>query len=172
MCWRRSITSSCGATACSLACCRSRTDCDRMSETAILVDLSPARRRLAFSILLIGSLIPSLNMFIVTIALPSMRDALNASESQTSLIVTGYSAAFSVCPVTVGRHADLYGRRLVYVLGVVGFTLGSLTAGLAPSPVYLVIGRILQGMFGAAMVPPVLASLRALFKGDEIPRAL
>ncbi|HXE29721.1 MAG TPA: MFS transporter [Stellaceae bacterium] len=143
-----------------------------MSETAILVDLSPARRRLAFSILLIGSLIPSLNMFIVTIALPSMRDALNASESQTSLIVTGYSAAFSVCLITGGRLADLYGRRLVYVLGVVGFTLGSLTAGLAPSPVFLVIGRILQGMFGAAMVPPVLASLRALFKGDEIPRAL
>ena len=143
-----------------------------MSETAVLVDLSPARRRLAFSILLIGSLIPSLNMFIVTIALPSMRDALNASESQTSLIVTGYSAAFSVCLITGGRLADLYGRRLVYVLGVVGFTLGSLTAGLAPSPVFLVIGRILQGMFGAAMVPPVLASLRALFKGDEIPRAL
>ena len=143
-----------------------------MSETAILVDLSPARRRLAFSILLIGSLIPSLNMFIVTIALPSMRDALNASESQTSLIVTGYSAAFSVCLITGGRLADLYGRRLVYVLGVVGFTLGSLTAGLAPSPVFLVIGRILQGIFGAAMVPPVLASLRTLFKGDEIPRAL
>lgn len=144
-----------------------------MSETAaILVDISPARRRLAFYILLTGSLIPSLNMFIVTIALPSMRAALGASESQTSLVVTGYSAAFSVCLITGGRLADLYGRRLVYMLGVAGFTIGSLSAGLAPSPVFLVIGRILQGMFGAAMVPPVLAALRTLFKGEEIPRAL
>ena len=49
-----------------------------MSQSAILIDLSPARRRLAFFVLLIGSLIPSLNMFIVTIALPSIRTALGA----------------------------------------------------------------------------------------------
>jgi MFS family permease len=143
-----------------------------MSQSAILIDLSPGRRRLAFYILLIGSLIPSLNMFIVTIALPSIRAALGASESQTSLIVTGYSAAFSVCLITGGRLADLYGRRLVYIIGVAGFTLGSLSAGLAPNPVFLVIGRITQGIFGAAMVPPVLAALRTLFTAKEIPGAL
>lgn len=143
-----------------------------MSQTAILADLSPARRRLAFSILLTGSLVPSLNTFIVTIALPAIRSALGASEAETSLIVTGYASAFSVCLITGGRLADLYGRRLVYVLGTAGFTIGSLTAGLAPDPIILVIGRILQGLFGAAMVPPVLASLRTLFKGEEIPRAL
>jgi predicted MFS family arabinose efflux permease len=143
-----------------------------MSQSAILIDLSPARRRLAFFVLLIGSLIPSLNMFIVTIALSSIRTALGASESQTSLIVTGYSAAFSVCLITGGRLADLYGRRLIYIVGVAGFTLGSLSAGLAPNPVFLVIGRITQGIFGAAMVPPVLAALRTLFTEKEIPRAL
>ena len=143
-----------------------------MSQTAILVDLSPARRRLAFSVLLIGSLLPSLNTFIVTIALPAIRGALGASEAQTSLIITGYTSAFSVCLITGGRLADLYGRRLVYILGTAGFTLGSLAAGLAPNPTTLVIGRILQGLFGAAVVPPVLASLRTLFKGEEIPWAL
>jgi MFS family permease len=128
-----------------------------MTQTAVLADLSPARRRLAFSILLIGSLIPSLNTFIVTIALPVIRGALGASEAETSLIVTGYASAFSVCLITGGRLADLYGRRLVYILGTAGFTLASLGAGLAPEPTTLVIGRILQGLFGAAMVPQVLA---------------
>ena len=143
-----------------------------MSEVGILADLSPARRRLAFSILLVGALLPSLNTFIVTIALPAIRGALGASEAETSLIIAGYSSAFSVCLITGGRLADLYGRRLVYVLGVTGFTIGSLCAGLAPDPATLVIGRILQGIFGAAMVPPVLASLRTLFRGDEVPWAL
>jgi MFS family permease len=143
-----------------------------VSQTALLADLSQVRRRLAFSILLIGSLIPSLNMFIVTIALPSMRDGIGATEAQTSLIVTGYSSAFSVCLITGGRLADLYGRRFIYMIGIVGFTLGSLCAGLAPNPIFLIVGRIAQGIFGALMVPPVLASLRSLFRQDEIPGAL
>jgi len=143
-----------------------------MSQSAILVDLSPARRRVAFYVLLLGALLPSLNTFIVTIALPSMRAALGASEAETSLVVAGYAAAFSVCLITGGRLADLYGRRLVYVLGVAGFTLGSLCSGLAPDPTTLVVGRIFQGVFGAAMVPPVLAALRTLFRADEIPWAL
>ena len=77
-----------------------------------------------------------------------------------------------MCLITGGRLADLYGRRLIYIVGVAGFTLGSLSAGLAPNPVFLVIGRITQGIFGAAMVPPVLAALRTLFTEKEIPRAL
>ncbi len=143
-----------------------------MTQTAILADLTPARRKLAFSVLLAGSLLPSLNTFIVTIALPVIRGAIGASEAETSLIVTGYASAFSVCLITGGRLADLYGRRLIYILGTAGFTLASLGAGLAPDPTTLVIGRTLQGLFGAAMVPPVLASLRALFRSEEIPGAL
>ena len=143
-----------------------------MSQPALLLDLSPARRRLAFCVLLAGALLPSLNTFIVTIALPAIRAALDASEAETSLIVTGYTSAFSVCLITGGRLADLFGRRLIYIFGTAGFTLGSLCAGLAPNPTFLVIGRILQGIFGAAMVPPVLATLRTLFHGDDIPWAL
>jgi len=143
-----------------------------MSETAILADVSPARRRVAFYVLLVGALVPSLNTFIVTIALPVIRDSLGASEAETSLIITGYTSAYSVCLVTGGRIADLFGRRFIYVAGLAGFTLASLLAGLAPDPRLLVIGRILQGIFGAAMVPPVLASLRALFTREEIPWAL
>ena len=143
-----------------------------MSQTAILVDLSPARRRLAFYVLLAGALMPSLNTFIVTIALPAIRSALDASDSETNLIVAGYSSAYAVCLVTGGRLGDLFGRRLMYLIGMAGFTLTSLLCGLAPDALTLVIARILQGVTGALIAPPVLAALRSLFTGEEIPWAL
>jgi MFS family permease len=143
-----------------------------MSQTAILADLTPARRRLAFYILLLGALLPSLNMFVVTIALPAIRAALDASASETSLVVAGYSSAYAVCLITGGRLGDLYGRRVVYLIGMAGFTLSSLLCGLAPDAVTLVIGRVLQGVTAAMMAPPVLAALRTLFAGNEIPWAL
>ena len=143
-----------------------------MSRTAIPADLSPARRRLAFYILLTGALMPSLNTFIVTIALPAIRAALHASDSETNLIVAGYSSAYAVCLVTGGRLGDLFGRRLVYLVGMAGFTLTSLLCGLAPDSLLLVIARILQGVTGAMIAPPVLAALRSLFSGEDIPWAL
>ena len=143
-----------------------------MSQTARLADLSPARRRLAFYILLTGALMPSLNTFIVTIALPAIRAALDASDSETNLIVAGYSAAYAVCLVTGGRLGDLFGRRFMYLVGMAGFTLSSLLCGIAPNSLLLVIARILQGVTGALIAPPVLAALRSLFTGAEIPWAL
>jgi MFS family permease len=143
-----------------------------MSHTAILADLSPARRRVAFYVLLAGALLPSLNVFIVTIALPVIRAALDASSSETNLIVAGYSSAYAVCLITGGRLADLFGRRVIFIVGMTGFTLSSLACGLAPDALLLVIARIFQGVFGALMAPVVLAALRALFTGDDIPWAL
>jgi MFS family permease len=143
-----------------------------MSQTAILADLSPARRRLAFYILLTGALMPSLNTFIVTIALPAIRAALGASDSETNLIIAGYSSAYAVCLVTGGRLSDLYGRRFMYLAGMAAFTLCSLLCGLAPNSFLLVVARILQGVTAAMIAPPVLAALRSLFSGEDIPWAL
>lgn len=143
-----------------------------MSQTAVLLALSPARRRVAFYVLLIGALLPSLNMFIVTIALPAIRAALGATASETNLVVAGYSAAYATCLVTGGRLADLFGRRLIYIVGMTGFAASSLLCGLAPDPLLLLVGRVLQGVTAAMTAPPALAALRSLFTGDEIPWAL
>jgi EmrB/QacA subfamily drug resistance transporter len=143
-----------------------------MTDTVLLTSLSPARRRLAFYMLLLGALMPPLNVFIVTIALPSIRDGLQANASETSLIVSGYAAAFAVCLITGGRLGDLFGRRLIYLIGMAGFTLTSLLCGLAPSAELLVISRILQGVSGALMAPAVLAAVRTLFGPAEISWAL
>jgi EmrB/QacA subfamily drug resistance transporter len=143
-----------------------------MADTVLITSLSPARRRLAFYVLLLGTLMPSLNMFIVTIALPAIRDALGASSSETGLVLSGYSSAYAVCLITGGRLADLFGRRLMFLIGMAGFTLTSLLAGLAPNAEVLVACRVLQGVSSALMAPPVLAGVRTLFTQDEIPWAL
>jgi len=143
-----------------------------MSDTVLLTSLSPARRRVAFYMLLLGALMPPLNVFIVTIALPSIRASLQANASETGLIVSGYAAAFAVCLITGGRLGDLFGRRLIYLVGMVGFTLMSLLCGLAPSAELLVIGRIFQGICAALMAPAVLAAMRTLFGPSEISWAL
>src|SRR5665213_1996560 len=143
-----------------------------MADTVLLTKLSSARRRLAFYLLLLGAFLPSLNMFVVTIALPSIRESLGASASQTSLIISGYSSAYAVCLITGGRLGDLFGRRLMFMIGMSGFTAMSLMCGLAPTTTVLVAGRVLQGMFSAVMAPPVLAGIRTLFQPQDIPWAL
>jgi EmrB/QacA subfamily drug resistance transporter len=143
-----------------------------MADTVLLTRLTPARRRLAFYLLLLGAIMPSLNMFVVTIALPAIREALGASASETSLIVSGYSSAYAVCLITGGRLADLFGRRFMFLVGMAGFTAASLLCGLAPSAAILVLGRILQGVSAALIAPPVLAGIRTLFSPEEIPWAL
>jgi len=121
---------------------------------------------------MLGALMPPLNVFIVTIALPSIRASLQANASETGLIVSGYASAFAVCLITGGGLGDLFGRRFIYLVGMAGFTLTSLLCGCAPSATLLVIGRILQGICAALMAPAVLAAIRTLFTSEELPWAL
>ncbi|HUZ75694.1 MAG TPA: MFS transporter [Stellaceae bacterium] len=143
-----------------------------MVEADLSTTLTPARRRIAFYLLLLGAFMPSFNMFVVTIALPVIRDALAASASEASLVVSAYTSAYAVCLITGGRLGDLYGRRLMFLIGMAGFVATSLMCGLAPSIALLVGARVLQGMFAALMAPPVLAGIRTLFSPEEIPWAL
>ncbi len=142
------------------------------AESELLTSLTPARRQLAFYLLLLGAFMPSLNMFVVTIALPVIRDALGATPAESSLIISGYSSAYAVCLITGGRLGDLFGRRLMFLIGMSGFTAMSLMCGLAPNTTVLVAGRVLQGVFSAVMAPPVLAGIRTLFRPQDIPWAL
>jgi MFS family permease len=123
-------------------------------------------------VLLAGALLPPVDFFIVNVALPSMREGLAIPASQAQLILSGYAASYAVFLVTGGRLGDLYGRRLSFALGVGGFTLASLVCGVATSGIVLVAGRLLQGLSAAALVPQALGSIRALFAGPALGRAL
>jgi EmrB/QacA subfamily drug resistance transporter len=99
-----------------------------------------------------------LDFTIVNIALPSMERDFDVTTSVVQWVVTGYAIAFSGLLILGGRAADMLGRRRVFIVGLVVFSLASLAGGLAGDPVLLVASRVVQGA-GAALVAPAALSL-------------
>lgn len=114
-----------------------------------------------------------LDISIVNVALPSIKEALNFSESSLQWVVTAYALTFGGFLLLGGRAADLFGRRKVLLTGMIGFTLFSLLIGLAQSSVMMIVMRALQGMTAAFMSPAALSIVLTTFKeGVERNRAL
>ncbi|MGV2196673.1 MFS transporter [Agrobacterium vitis] len=130
------------------------------------------RRWTALVILLVGAFLPPLDFFIVNVALPSIREDLQASASTMQLIISGYATSYAVMLITGGRMGDLYGRRNVFLSGMAAFAAASAVCGLAWSPSVLIAGRVLQGFAAAIMAPQALASINAIFPDHEKSKAL
>lgn len=122
-------------------------------------------------VVLTGTFMTFLDFFIVNVALPSIQHDLGAGPAAIQLVVAGYGLTFSVGMITGGRLGDLYGRRRMFTIGLVLFTLTSTACGLAPSAAFLVIARVLQGGAGAMMTPQVLAILGTVYAGGRRARA-
>ncbi len=110
---------------------------------------------------------PPLDFFIVNVTLPSIHETLHAAPAQVQLVISGYAAGYAVFLATAGRLGDLYGRRLLFLLGMAGFTLMSALCGSAVSPLMLVIARIGQGVTAALLAPQVLGALPTLFDDER-----
>ncbi|KQR81518.1 MFS transporter [Burkholderia sp. Leaf177] len=130
------------------------------------------RRWFSFVVLLAGAFLPPLDFFIVNVALPSIRTSLGTTSAEVQLVISGYAAAYAVFLITGGRLGDIYGRRRVFLAGLVCFGVSSFICGLSMSPAMLIAGRVLQGLSAAAMAPQGLASINALFPEQERARAL
>jgi EmrB/QacA subfamily drug resistance transporter len=100
---------------------------------------------------------------IVNVALPAIERDLGLGLSQLEWIVTGYALTFAALMLTGGKLADLYGRRLIFVVGLAVFTLASLACGLATSGEFLIGARIFQGVGAALMNPATLSIISATF---------
>jgi len=142
------------------------------SERAAGTAAADPRRWLALAVLLTGTLLPPLDFFIVNGALPAIRTDLKASSDVSQLVISVYAAAYAVTLILGGRLGDLYGRKRVFIAGMLGFGVASALCGLAPSPGMLVVGRLLQGISAAIMAPQSLASIHAIFPASEKNRAL
>jgi len=117
-----------------------------------------ARSGLRLALILVASFMVVLDFTIVNIALPSMERDFGVSTSVVQWVVTGYAIAFSGLLILGGRAADMLGRRRIFIVGLLVFSLASLAGGLAGDPVLLVASRIVQGA-GAALVAPAALSL-------------
>jgi EmrB/QacA subfamily drug resistance transporter len=100
---------------------------------------------------------------IVNVALPSIERSLHLKISELEWVVTGYALTFGALMLTGGKLADLLGRRLVFIAGLVIFTLSSLGCGLAGSASVLIGARVVQGIGAALMNPATLSIITVTF---------
>ena len=100
---------------------------------------------------------------VVNVALPSIQRDLDTGLSELQWIVTGYALSFAALMLIGGKLADAYGRRLLFVVGIVVFTGASLWCGLAGSGDMLIAARVVQGIGAALMNPATLSIIAATF---------
>src|SRR6476619_3129145 len=108
-----------------------------------------------------------LDITIVNVALPAIQRALDASFSDLQWVVDAYALALATFVLTAGSIADLFGRKRVFLLGIVLFTAASLACGLANDALFLIIARGVQGIGGAMMFASALALISQEFHGKE-----
>jgi EmrB/QacA subfamily drug resistance transporter len=108
-----------------------------------------------------------LDVSIVVVALPKIQSGLRSSYADLQWMVDAYALTLASFMLTAGSLADRYGRRLLFLVGLTVFTLGSLMCGLAQSPLMLIGSRSFQGVGGAIMYATALALLAQSFRGSE-----
>jgi EmrB/QacA subfamily drug resistance transporter len=101
--------------------------------------------------------------FIVNVAIPSIRRDLGATSGEMQAVIAVYQIAYATMVITGGRLGDIFGRRRLFITGVLSFAAASLACGLSASGAELVLARLAQGGTAALMVPQVLATIHTLF---------
>jgi EmrB/QacA subfamily drug resistance transporter len=130
-------------------------------------------KNLALLLLAMTQFVVVIDASIVNIALPSIGHALRFSQSDLSWVVNAYTLTFGGFLLLGGRLADLFGRRRMFMSGLVLFSLASLAGGLAQSEAWLIAARAAQGLGAAIVSPAALSIITTTFaEGEERNRAL
>ncbi len=129
-------------------------------------------QRRALLAVIIGSGVAFLDGSIVNLALPKMTVALHAGFAGQQWVIDGYLLTLSSLILLGGSLGDILGRKKVYMWGVVGFGLSSLLCAFAPTIETLVLARLVQGAFGALMIPGALAIINTNFSTEQRGRAI
>ena len=119
----------------------------------VAVELSPRVKSAVTAAVMIAAIMQMLDTTIANVALPHMQGSLSATQDQLAWILTSYIVAAAIMTLPVGWLSGRYGRKNVFVVSIAGFTLASLLCGVANSLNEMILFRILQGLFGASMVP-------------------
>ena len=136
------------------------------------VNLSDGARTTLIVCVMIATLMQALDTTIANVALPYMQGSLAATSDQISWVLTSYIVAAAIMTSPVGWLSLRYGRRTIFLASVAGFTLASILCGIAETIEQMVIFRLLQGVFGAALIPLSQAILLDSFPKAEQARAV
>jgi EmrB/QacA subfamily drug resistance transporter len=121
---------------------------------------------------IVGSSLAFIDGTVVNVALPALQTALQATVSDVQWVVESYALLLASLLLVAGSLGDLYGRRKVFVCGVIVFALASAGCGLAPSIEWLIFARGVQGIGAALLVPGSLAIISASFASNERGQAI
>ncbi len=122
-----------------------------------------ARRWAILAVIGLAQLMVVLDATIVNIALPTAQEALGFSDENRQWIITAYALSFGSLLLLGGKIGDLFGRKRVFIVGLIGFAVASAIGGAAQSFEMLVASRALQGVFGALLAPAALSLLTTTF---------
>ncbi|MES5821408.1 MFS transporter [Streptomyces sp. RG80] len=120
----------------------------------------------------VGVMMVALDGTIVAIANPAIQQDLGATFAEVQWITNGYFLALAVALITAGKLGDRFGHRQTFLIGVVGFAAASGAIGLSHSIGFVVTFRVLQGLFGALLMPAALGLLRATFPAEKLNMAI
>jgi MFS family permease len=137
----------------------------------VSANVDSTRRWFVLAIVVSAQFMFGVDAFVVNVALPTIAIELRASSAQVESVIAIYLIAYATLVVTGGRLGDIYGTKMIFLAGVLGFTLTSLWCGLAQSGPELIAARLAQGATAALMVPQVLATLHLLFADQARGRA-
>ena len=146
-----------------------------MTETTLAAQASDTAaerpHRALLPVVLTAAFMITLDFFIVNVAIPSLQRELHAGAAAIQWVVAGFGLAVAAVLITASRLGDAFGRRRVFTVGLVLFTITSAACGLAPTAGLLIAGRVLQGVSAGLMTPQVLAILRTSYSGQAQARA-
>jgi EmrB/QacA subfamily drug resistance transporter len=135
-------------------------------------EATPYRYRwVALFVILAVEVMDLLDSLVTSIAGPVIRAELGGSYSLIQWLGAAYTLAMAIGLLTGGRLGDIFGRRRMFLIGAVGFTVASLACAIAQSPGQLITARAVQGLFGAVMLPQGLGMIKQLFSPAEQAKA-
>jgi MFS transporter, DHA2 family, multidrug resistance protein len=133
----------------------------------------PVPHRLIITLCTVGAtLMQALDQTIANVALPFMQGSLSASYEEITWVLTSYIIAAAIMTAPVGWLASRFGRKYLFITCLVGFTLTSMMCGAAQSLTQMVVFRLLQGMFGAALVPLSQTTMMDIYPPEQRGKAM
>jgi MFS family permease len=133
---------------------------------------APTRQGLVLVSLILGAAVANLNLAVANVALPSIGQAFDASQTALNLIAVGYSLGLACSVLYLGALGDRYGRKLMLVLGVVLSVPACLLAAYAPNEGVLVVARLIGGLSAGMAYPTTLSLITALWAGPARTRSI
>ncbi|WP_327291288.1 MFS transporter [Streptomyces sp. NBC_01198] len=128
-------------------------------------------RWIGYTAVLAASVMDLLDSTIANVAAPSIRTSLGGSYADLQWIAASYTLAMAVALLIGGRLGDMFGRKRVLLTGMAGFVVGSMVCAASQSPSMLITARLVQGAFGAVMIPQCFAIPREIFSPQEVKKA-